>query len=48
MMEKSIPEMRVTLPESSWNEMVQLAQITEQYEKTDYVVEAQLKFIYEG
>jgi len=48
MMEKSIPEMRVTLPESSWNEMVEKAQITRQTQNTDFAVEANLKFVYEG
>jgi len=48
MIEKSIPEMRISLPNDTWNEMVQKAQITKQTQNTDYEVEANMKFIYEG
>jgi len=48
MMEKSIPEMRVTLPESSWSEMIEKAQVEYQDERTGFGVDADLKFIYEG
>jgi hypothetical protein len=48
MMEKSIPEMYVTLPENSWSEMIEKAQVEYQDERTGFGVEATLKFIYEG
>ena len=40
--------MRISLPNDTWNEMVQKAQITKQTQNTDYEVEANMKFIYEG
>ncbi|OUM65420.1 hypothetical protein PIROE2DRAFT_60068 [Piromyces sp. E2] len=43
-MEESIPEMHIYLPESSWNTMVEKAQIIR--DVNDYDVEATLKFVY--
>ena len=48
MMEKSIPEMRITLPENSWNEMLEKAQINDSKAKSDESIDANLKFLYEG
>jgi len=48
MLDKTVPEMRVTMPENSWNEMVEKAQIEYQSDRTGFEVEADLKFVYEG
>ncbi|ORX86578.1 coth-domain-containing protein [Anaeromyces robustus] len=48
MLEKSVPVMHVTMPDSTWSEMVQKAQISNQSQNTYFEVEANMKFIYEG
>ncbi|ORX61215.1 coth-domain-containing protein [Piromyces finnis] len=47
MLDKKVPEIRITMPESSWNEMVEKAQIEYQSDRTGFGVEADMKFIYE-
>jgi hypothetical protein len=47
-MDKSIPEMRVVMEDTDWEDMRKKAQITSQYQNTDFKVDAQLTFIYEG
>jgi len=48
MLDKSIPEIRITMPDSSWEEIVEKAQIKYQSDRTGFGVEADMKFIYEG
>ncbi|ORX66977.1 hypothetical protein BCR32DRAFT_238148 [Anaeromyces robustus] len=48
MMEKSIPEMHVIMSDSEWNKMYYKAQITSQNQNTNFDVEAQLIFTYNG
>jgi len=48
MLDKSIPEMRVTMPDELWKEVVEKAQIKYQDERSKFGVNAKLKFIYEG
>jgi len=48
MLDKSIPEIHINMPESSWSEMVEKAQIQYQSDRTGFGVEADMKFIYEG
>jgi len=48
LIEKSVPELRVTMPDSTWETMVQKAQISNQSQNTYYETEANMKFVYEG
>jgi len=48
MMENSIPEMHIFMPNATWNEMVKNAQIKKQKQITHYKTMALLKFIYKG
>ncbi|ORX60895.1 coth-domain-containing protein [Piromyces finnis] len=47
-MEESVPEMRITLPEKKWKKMIEEGQVVEQEEKSETDYAANLKFIYEG
>ncbi|ORX80823.1 hypothetical protein BCR32DRAFT_220708 [Anaeromyces robustus] len=40
--------MHITMPENTWKEMVKKAQITSQKQNTDFEVEANMSFVYEG
>jgi len=46
MMEESIPEMRISMPENLWNEIVEKAQVSQESEINKFTVDADLKFIY--
>ncbi|OUM65418.1 hypothetical protein PIROE2DRAFT_60066 [Piromyces sp. E2] len=48
MIDKTIPEMHITMEHTDWEEMRRKAQITYQHQKNDFEVNAQLLFIYNG
>ncbi|KAG4107095.1 hypothetical protein H8356DRAFT_1392576 [Neocallimastix lanati (nom. inval.)] len=48
MMEESIPEMRISMPENLWNEIVEKAQVSQESEINKFTVDADLKFIYKN
>jgi len=48
MMDKHIPEMHVTMSDIDWKEMYSKAQITSQFQNTDFKVNAHLTFKYNG
>jgi len=40
--------MHITMPEASWNDIVSKAQLKSQYNATEFEVEANLVFVYQG
>jgi len=47
-MEETVPEIRITLPDKKWKKMIEEGQITEQNEKPTTEYDATLKFVYDG
>ncbi|ORX47611.1 coth-domain-containing protein [Piromyces finnis] len=47
-METRVPEMRVTLGNDTWNEMVEKAQVNDLSKSSPFETQAQMKFIYDG
>jgi len=48
MIEKKVPELRVTMPDNTWKTMVEKAQISDQTQNTGFETEANMKFVLDG